>query len=377
MQRRWKLTLDAMAKEGVDCLVLSENGLWEGGNPGAAIYLTDIHPGNYSQYFLFSRDGISVFSCGYWGGSLIVATENILENIQVPALPSTTYAWTWHPEEMKKVILKYGYRKIGWCGMHNVTAGIYKYLTENLQGVEFCDFTDQVDLIKAVKSPYELKLWTDCVMLHDELIAAVPTVLSVGTTTREVGRKLRALAEDMGCTQLNVMVGADKTAPRNSPFPLQGKVIERGDYVGVLVEVADYRNVWAECGRTFAMGMDVSPEMLKTVKDQIEVTDLVAAESVPGASPADVFHKMNARLADLGYDPEKRFCVHGQGYEIVDRPMWVAEETMVLQENMFYANHPRTGNANVWFSNTDNYVVKRGGSVKLSRTPCDIVVVSR
>ena len=125
------------------------------------------------------------------------------------------------------------------------------------------------------------------------------------------------------------------------------------------------------------MGMDVSPVMRKAMEDQAKLMDFVAAESVPGASPADIFRRMNAMTAELGYDTEKRFSIHGQGYEIVDRPMWVEEETMTLQENMFFANHPRAGNANVWFCNTDNFVVKEGGSVKLSRTPGDIVVISR
>jgi len=55
--------------------------------------------------------------------------------------------------------------------------------------------------------------------------------------------------------------------------------------------------------------------------------------------------------------------------------MWVAEETMILQENMFYANHPSVSKGGLRFSNTDNYVVKPGGSVKLSRTPREIVVI--
>jgi len=368
MQRRWKLTLEAMGKEGVDCLVLSENGNWEGGNPGAAIYLTDIPAGNYTQYFLFSRDGISVLSCGAKGGQMAGVPVNVIENIALPAIPSTTYNATWYPEELKKIIQKYGYKKIGWCGMHNVTAGTYKYLTENMPDAEFCDFTDQVDLIKAVKSPYEVELWADCVKLHDDLVAAIPTVLRTGITEHEVARRIRYIADDMGCRQLNVMVGGKH-------YWLQDRLIEKGDYVGILVEVADYRNIWGECSRFFAMGMEPSPVMKQMLADAIQVQDFVAKESVPGASPAAIFHKTNDMLAGMGYDKEKRFSVHGQGYEIVDRPMWVAEETMILQENMFYANHPSVVKGALRFSNTDNYVVKPGGSVKLSRTPREIVVI--
>ena len=369
MQRRWKITLEAMSKEGIDCLVLSENGCWEGGNPGAAIYLTDIHPGNYTQYFLFSKDGITVLSCGAKGDRMLHAEGmlNVVENIAIPAIPSTTYAWTWYPEELAKIIKKNGYRKIGFVGMHNVTAGTYKYLTENLSECEFCDFTDQLDHIKAVKSEYELRLWTSCVYLHDDLLAAVPTVLRVGLTCHEVARKIRILAEDMGCTQMNIMIGGKH-------YWLQDKVIEKGEYVNVLVEVADHRNIWAEVGRVFAMGMDPSPAMLKAVDDQHKIMDFVAANSVPGVKSADVFSKTNEMLTGMGYNAEKRFSVHGQGYEIVDRPMWTAEETMVLEENMFYANHPIVANSELRYTSTDNYVIKKGGSVKLSRTPRGIIV---
>ena len=378
MQRRWKVMLEAMEKEGIECLVLSENGFNEGGNPGATVYVTDIPPGNYTQYFLFAKEGISAFSCGPRGGKMALAAEkrdNILNNIQLPSIPSTTYSWTWFPEEMVKVIKHHGYKKVAFVGYHNVTMGTYKYLTENLPGVEFCDFTDQLDHIKAVKSEYELGLFQACVDLHDNLVAAVPSVLRAGIRKSEVRRRIRALAEDMNCTQLNILIGSFTTEPHKNASALDDYVIQKGEYFNVLVEVADHYNIWGECGRVFAMGMDPSPLMQKALADQIKVMDFVAASSVPGASPAEVFIKTNEMLAGMGYNVEKRFSVHGQGYEIVDRPMWVAEETMILQENMFYANHPNCINKDVRCGNTDNYVVKPGGSVKLSKTPREIVVI--
>ena len=84
---------------------------------------------------------------------------------------------------------------------------------------------------------------------------------------------------------------------------------------------------------------------------------------------------MNEMLVGMGYAPETRFCVHGQGYEIVDRPFWVAEETMLLAENMFFANHPFVSNESVRMNNCDNYVVEKGGSRRLSVTPREIVVI--
>jgi len=381
MQRRWKVTLEAMAKEGIDCLVL---GQAEGICPGASIYLTDMLPYNYPAYFLFSKDGIGFFGLGPFGGKLAVPYDFVTENITVPSIPGTSYAAKWFPEEMTKVIKKFGYKKIGWCGMYNIPAGIYKYLTENLANVEFCDFSDTMDHIKAVKSPYELKLWGDCVKLHDNLMAAVPAIMQSGRTERDFCRRLRNIADDMGCTQMNIMVGAHPTRPRQLPYGAQGRhgagqgrMMEKGDYVQLLIEVAAAENVWAECGRVFAIGTDVSPIMQKALADQIKVQDYVAQLSVPGAKASDVFLKMNEMLNSMGYRSEKRFCVHGQGYEIVDRPMWVAEETMVLQENMFFASHPSADNDQVLFNNCDNYVVEKGGSRRLSKTPREIVIIDK
>lgn len=128
--------------------------------------------------------------------------------------------------------------------------------------------TQMMDDIKAVKSEYELELFTKSVKLHDDLMAAVPAFLRVGRTEREVANLIRNLANDMFC-----------------------------------------------------------------------------------------------------------IFAHSQSYDIVDRPCWVAEETMELKENMFFAMHPTCANEEVSCYNCDNFVVTKDGGKKLSTTPGKIVVV--
>lgn len=376
MQRRWNATLSAMEKEDIDCLIL---GAYDRVCPGATKYLTDMLVVNYPHYFLFSKDGIAVWGQGDRGKKMYGAYhefDNVFYNVAIPSLPSITYSADWYPEDMTATIKRMGYKKVAWCGMYNIPAAIYKYLTENLAEIEFCNFTDQMDHIRAVKSDYEIGLWQACVTMHDELWACLPAVIKVGMTERQISRKIRSLADEMGSLDYNVMLGSDPKRPVLVHYPYQNKVVEKGDYLQLLIEISGLGGVWAEVSRVISLG-EPSKTMMKADADQLKCQDYVAEISQPGVPASEVFKKMNEMLTGMGYLPEHRFAVHGQGYEIVDRPIFVAEETMVLQENMFFASHPTVANDEVSLYNCDNFVVKPGGSKKLSKTPPGLLVIDR
>ena len=111
MDRRWQATLDAMKKDGVDCLFLTGFDKW---CSGVSKYLTDVIWTNYPNYFLFSEKGISAFGHSGWGNPGIppfVANRNFCENIGIPGLPTTNYGYEWYAREILKVIKNHGYKK--------------------------------------------------------------------------------------------------------------------------------------------------------------------------------------------------------------------------------------------------------------------------
>ena len=242
--------------------------------------------------------------------------------------------------------------------------------------MEIVDFSDQMDYVKAVKSPYEIELWKKCVKLHDELMSCVQTVVKPGLTEKQVSNKFRAIADEMDCAELNLLLGTDPVRPRISSYPYQNAIIGKNDYFMLLIEVAAAGGVWGELGRNIKLGDPPSDAYLKATEDQIEVMDKTAAMMKPGVKVSDVSVALNKMLTDKGYDAELRICSHGQGYDIVDRPVFVKEETMVLKENMFIAHHPNTARGGVVGYNCDNYLITKDGAKLLSKTPRGIIHIN-
>ena len=60
----------------------------------------------------------------------------------------------------------------------------------------------------------------------------------------------------------------------------------------------------------------------------------------PGASCAEVAAKHDDYMRARGLPAELRLYAHGQGYDLVERPLIRADETMVLEEHMNLAVHP-------------------------------------
>ena len=87
-------------------------------------------------------------------------------------------------------------------------------------------------------------------------------------------------------------------------------------------------------------------------------------------------------MTEFGYTIEKRLCIHGQTYDIVDLPMFTIGDKKPLKENIFFTIHPTyytspdcDFKAGPSFNYTDNYLVKKDGAKLLSKTPREIITI--
>ncbi len=62
-------------------------------------------------------------------------------------------------------------------------------------------------------------------------------------------------------------------------------------------------------------------------------------------------------MKQRGFPPEIRLYAHSQGYDMVERPMIRADETMPIEANMNFAVHPGYDTATMWTTICDNYMV--------------------
>jgi Xaa-Pro aminopeptidase len=74
-----------------------------------------------------------------------------------------------------------------------------------------------------------------------------------------------------------------------------------------------------------------------------------------------------------GLPEELRLYCHGQGYDLVERPLVRSDETMVLEENMNLAVHPGYETNSIFAVICDNYLVGADGPTEcLHKTPKQI-----
>ena len=62
-----------------------------------------------------------------------------------------------------------------------------------------------------------------------------------------------------------------------------------------------------------------------------------------------------------GLPPESRLYSHGQGYDMVERPLIRDDETMSLTENMNIVVHPSFADDSVFAVICDNYLITADG----------------
>jgi len=81
----------------------------------------------------------------------------------------------------------------------------------------------------------------------------------------------------------------------------------------------------------------------------------------PGASCRDIANAHDAYMQQRGLPPELRLYAHSQGYDMVERPMLRADETMLIEANMNFAVHPGYETPSMWTTVCDNYIVGENG----------------
>jgi Xaa-Pro aminopeptidase len=108
----------------------------------------------------------------------------------------------------------------------------------------------------------------------------------------------------------------------------------------------------------------------------LEAQELTLKLLKPGANPKDISDANNEFLQKMGYFPEERLYAHGQGYDLVERPLIRHDEPMRIQAGMNFTIHPGATHSAVWATACDNYLVTETGvSPCLHQTPKEIIVV--
>ena len=90
----------------------------------------------------------------------------------------------------------------------------------------------------------------------------------------------------------------------------------------------------------------------------------------PGAACAEIAARHDDYMRGHGFPPELRLYAHGQGYDLVERPLIRADETMTIEANMNFAVHPSYETPSIFAVICDNYLIGPDGPGEcLHKTP--------
>ncbi len=374
LQRRWQATRAMMAAENIAALVIENNNNSVGG---------------YVQWFtgipavdgmplavVFPRDeDMTVVSHGGLDTSRELGPhgDGIFRGVKVVSstayFPAVGYTRSYEARLLAQALQPYRRDRIGLVGPYQMLSATVDQLRSALDSATFIDASDLVDPIKVVKSAEEIEMIRRAAAIQDIAIEAAIKSIEPGKTDREVAVVAQNISRELGSDQGFALCAS---APPGQPAVfvhshLQGRVIEQGDIVCLLVENSGPGGMWSEVGRAIVVGA-APQEMIEDYAFALEAQTYTMQLMKPGAAATDVWAAYSDFMRDNGRPPEKRIHCHGQGYDLVERPLIRFDETLTISAGTNVACHPNFLGAQAFCSLTDGFLITAGGSERLHAT---------
>ncbi|MDF0603650.1 M24 family metallopeptidase [Psychromarinibacter sp. C21-152] len=363
MERRWTVARGVMEELGLDVLVMQAREDWMG---GYVRWFTDIPAGNgYPRTVLFYRDApMTVVEMGAFGTDRMLDGDPVHRGVGrmlgTPSFVSIDYTIPYDTDLALQDLAEKGAARAGLLAPGALPHSLMRGLEE--AGLDLVDATGALDAVKAVKSEEERKLIAEIALLQDKVFAEVCDFIRPGLTDRDVAAHAEAVGRRLGSDQ-GIFLGMSAELGSPSRFMgrhFQTRELQAGDHMSLLTEINGPGGLYLEIARTMVLGKadDFLLEAFANVK---AAQDHTLSLMKPGAQPAEIAAAHDAWMQARGLPPETRLYAHGQGCEMVERPLIRRDETMPIAENMHFAVHPGYDDGRVFAVICDNYLIGPDG----------------
>ena len=381
IERRWAATRERMRAAGIDALVVQgSNGY--AGCPGYFRWLTGMASVNsYPHTAIFPAEGLmTLVQNGDFDGDKTLSGavpefRGFGRRLTTPSFPAIGYASGYDAALVAGAIKQRGFRTVGLVGAFGMYHGFASRLKELLAGITLVDATEALDLMKSVKSAEDIAFIRQTAAMQDEVMAKIRDHIRPGMKDFEVMAYGQYLGQLMG-SEAGYFLG--NSAPPDKPAmlrhrPFQGRQIREGDVLMFQAENTGPGGFFVHLGRLFVLGK-APQELVDAFGAVVEAQEYTVKLLKPGASSREVFEAYNAYMRSRGLPEERRVHCHGQGYEVVERPLVRNDETMKIAPNMNIGVHPSISNERMFVTVCDNFLTGPDGSAeRLHRTPQKIV----
>ncbi len=381
LERRWSAVRAAMQKEKIDVLLMQNNNDHMG---GYVKYFTDMPATNgYPNSVVFPRDGEMTVVCqGPFGGNEPTAQgdqswRGVKRLLTTPSYASAHFTKDYDPELAASALEPYAKATIGLLGSYQMSFAMVDYVKRRFPGATFVDASDLVDRIKVIKSAEEMELVKRAAAMQDGAMQAAFAAVKPGMRDTEVAAVAQHYSQVHG-SENGIYLCASMPLGQPSKFAnrhLQNRVIQKGDQIALLVEDNGPGGMYTELGRSCVVG-----KVPQAMKDELEFCKQARRMTLdllkPGTPCKDVWEAFNAFMRKNGRPEEARLYCHGQGYDLVERPLVRHDEPMTIERDMNIVVHPTYIHAGYLNWLCDNYLIGGNGpGDRLHRFPEEIVEV--
>lgn len=363
MERRWDVTRDVMTKLRLDAIVCQAREDWIG---GYVRWLTDVPANNgYPRTVIFHADRpMNVVEMGAFDTDrntdpAAMATRGVDRVLGTPSFHSVNYTIDYDTDLTTKALKEAGAKRIGLLAPQALPYGMVSALNA---GFETLDATDALDQIKAIKSAEEIGLIHQTAALQDQVFAEVCDFIRPGLTDRDVTSYAESVGRRLGSDQ-GIYLGLSAPMGQPSRFmnrPFQTRTLAQGDHMSMLIEVSGPGGLYLEIARTMVLG-SADDHLLQAFENVLAAQDHTLSLMKPGAQPAKIAAAHDVWMTKRSLPAETRLYAHGQGCEMVERPMIRSDETLPLAQNMCLAVHPGYDDGRVFAVVCDNYLITETG----------------
>ena len=377
LERRWAAVRAAMEREKIDVLLMQNNNDYMG---GYVKYFTDLPATNgYPLTVVFPRDDLmTVVGMGPFGGDANPTANpdgihrGVKQVLTTPSFASCHYTAAYDAELAARALAPYAGGTIGLVGTASLSFALVDYLQKGrFSNSRFVDAADMVDRIKAIKSAEERDLIRRAAAMQDGAMRAAFDAIEPGMRDRDVAAIAQCYSQRHG-SEDGIYLCASMPADAPSAFSqrhYQNRVIQEGDVIALLVEDSGPGGMYAELGRTCVVGK-ASAELKDEFAFAVEARKFNLGLLKPGTPCADIFAAYNDFMRKNGRPEERRLHCHGQGYDLVERPLIRSDEPMTIAQDMNIVVHPTYMRGHVLSWVCDNYLIEANGpSERLHRFP--------
>ncbi|MBO0712885.1 MAG: aminopeptidase P family protein, partial [Acetobacteraceae bacterium] len=327
LNRRWQAVRAAMQAQKVDVLLMQNNNDHMG---GYVRYFTDMPAVNgYPNTVVFPRDDdMTVVTQGPFGGTQELPPDGeavwrgVKRVLTTPSYASAHFTKDYDPELAASALAPYAQATIGLVGTYQLSYATVDYIKQKFPGAIFVDASDLVDRIKVIKSAEEMELIRRTTRMQDGAMRAAFEAVKPGMKDSDVSAIATHYSQRHGSEQ-GIYLCASSPIGRPGRINMrhtQDRVIQKGDQIALLVEDNGPGGFYTELGRTCVVGK--APQQMKDELAFVQEARKVTLDLLkPGTPCRDIWEAFNAFMRKNGRPEEARLYCHGQGYDLVERPL--------------------------------------------------------